>query len=58
VSSPDDEASSENRAGRPAGSGRVALNPSSLDFFYTKFDHLSYLKICVKYHFFCCGLLY
>jgi hypothetical protein len=33
-------------------------NYSSFDFFNPKFDHSSYLKICVKYHFFCCDLLY
>ena len=29
-----------------------------LTFFISKFDHSSYLKICTKYHFFCCGLIY
>ena len=33
-------------------------NYSSFDFFDLKFAHLSYSKICAKYHFFCCGLLY
>ena len=26
--------------------------------FYSKFDHSFYSKICAKYHFFYCGLLY
>jgi len=30
----------------------------SFDFFVLKFDHSSYSKICAKYNFFCCGLLY
>ena len=34
------------------------LNYMSFDFFNLKFDHSFYSKICVKYHFFCCGLLY
>ena len=33
-------------------------NYRSFDFIYIKFDRSSYLKICAKYHFFCCGLLY
>jgi len=28
------------------------------DFFNLKFDHSSYLKICAKYHFVYCDLLY
>ena len=34
------------------------LNYRLFDFFNLKFDHLSYSKICAKYHFFCRGLLY
>ena len=34
------------------------LNYKTFDFFDIKFDHSSYLKICVKYHFFCRDLLY
>jgi hypothetical protein len=37
---------------------KSVLNYSSFDFFYTKFNHSSYLKIYAKYHFFCCGVLY
>jgi len=33
-------------------------NYTSFDFFYLKFDNSSYSKICTKYHFFYCGLLY
>ena len=34
------------------------LNYKSFDFFYFKFDHSFYLKIYIKYHFFCYDLLY
>ena len=34
------------------------LNYTSFDFFYPKFNHSYYSKICGKYLFFCCGLLY
>ena len=34
------------------------LNYKTFDFFDSNFDHSSYLKICVKYHFFCRGLVY
>ena len=33
-------------------------NYRSFDFFNLKFDHSSYSKICTKYQFFCCRLLY
>ena len=41
----------------------LAITPSvsnyrSFELFDLKFDHSSYSKICAKYHFFCCGLLY
>ena len=34
------------------------LNYNSFDFFDHKFAHSSYSKLYVKYHFFCCDLLY
>ena len=34
------------------------LNCKTFDFFDTKFDHSSYSKIYVKYHFFRRGLVY
>ena len=33
-------------------------NCNSFDFFNPKFDHSSCSKNCVKYHFFCCAMLY
>ena len=33
-------------------------NYCSFDFFNLKFDHSFYSKICTKYYFFYCGLLY
>jgi len=33
-------------------------NYKKFDFFDTKFDHSSYLKIYIRYYFFCRGLVY
>ena len=39
-------------------STRSILNSNTFQFFGIKFDHSSYSKICVKYHFFRRGLVY
>ena len=40
------------------GNTQSILNYKTFDFFDIKFDHSSYSKICVKYHFFRRGLIY